>query len=256
MLLAIDVGNTLTKFGLFDGDALKRTFQRETNPKETYDEYKARLDLFLESQRFSLSSVDGVIISCVVPSLKPLLVKLIADTTGLKALTVGPRLKTGMVLKVDNPMEVGSDLVADAVGGLLRHGKALFIADLGTANKFIFIDNTGAFSGLAIGPGLSISMEALVGKTAALPEVSMTIPSKVMGKNTADCMNSGITYGTAFQILGFADAFEKEAGYPLKRIVTGGNASFVKDLLMPNFEVDDDLLLHGLSAIYERNRKE
>jgi type III pantothenate kinase len=254
MLLAIDVGNTLTKFGFFETNQLVKTFQRETKPKETYDECKAQIDLLLAGERFSLKNVDGVIISSVVPSLKTLLTKIVFDSLGLKAVTVGPRLKTGLSLKVDNPNEVGSDLVADAVGGLIRHGKSLFIADLGTANKFLLADKDGAFAGLSIAPGLSISMEALVGGTAALPEVAMTIPPHVMGKNTVDCMNSGITYGTAYLIQGFAEAFEKEAGYPLKKIVTGGNATFVKDLL-PDFEYDENLLLYGLQEIYLRSQR-
>jgi len=255
MLLVIDVGNTLTKFGLFDSRVLVQTFQRKTDATETYDVYKAKVVLFLESHHFSSRDIEGAIISSVVPSLKTILMQLVEDLTGRKALTVGPRLKTGMPLLVDNPQEVGSDLVCDSVGGVIRHGKGLFIADLGTANKYIFIDKNGAYAGLVIAPGLGISMEALVGKTATLPEVSMGVPPHVIGKNTPDCMNSGITYGTVYEIEGFAAAFEKEAGYPLKRILTGGNASYVKDLLVPHFDVDDNMLLYGLEEIYERNRR-
>jgi type III pantothenate kinase len=254
MLLAIDVGNTLTKFGIFKDGMLVSTFQAETDAKKSYDEYVSKVSLYFESHRFSFSDIGEVIISSVVPSLTRILVRLSEELFKKKALTVGPRLRTGLVLKVDNPAEVGSDLVADAVGGLKRHGKALFIADLGTANKFLFLDKEGAFAGLAIAPGLAISMDALVGKTAALPEVSMNIPAHVMGKNTVDCMNSGITYGTAYLIKGFAEAFEREAGYPLRKILTGGNSVFVKTLL-PDFDYDGDLLLYGLEEIFEHQGK-
>jgi type III pantothenate kinase len=149
---------------------------------------------------------------------------------------------------------VGSDLVADAVGGTKLYGSSLFIADLGTANKFLFVDKEMAFAGLAIAPGLAISMDALVNRTSALPEVSWAIPEKVMGKNTKDCMNSGITYGTAFQLEGFAKAFEKECGYPLKKILTGGNAMYVKDLL-PDFHYDEFLILKGLCEIARRHHQ-
>lgn len=253
MLLAIDVGNTLTKFGFFDGAVLKKTFSRESNPHETYDELKAYVGLLLKDRVFS-SAVEKVIISAVVPSLLEYYVALAGEILGVKALTVGPGLKTGLPLKVDSPSEVGSDLVADAVGGASRYGKSLFIADLGTANKYLLVDRDGAFAGLVIAPGLSISMDALVGRTSALPEVSMVTPKKVIGKNTIDCMNSGITYGTAFQIESFASAFEKETGYPLKRILTGGNARFVKGLL-PAYNYDEDLLLYGLMEIFQRSHR-
>ncbi|MCI2111489.1 MAG: type III pantothenate kinase [Bacilli bacterium] len=254
MLLAVDVGNTLTKFGLFSEGRLVGTFQRETNVRETHDEYKARIDLFLQTHDF-LSRIGAVIVSSVVPSLKTLLCLLAKEYLGLTALSVGPGLKTGVPLRFDNPLEVGSDLVCDAVGGTIRYGKRLFIADLGTANKFLLLDGDGAFSGLVIAPGLSISMDALVNRTSALPEVSMIAPRKVIGKNTVDCMNSGLAYGTAFQIEAFASAFEKEAGYPLKRILTGGNAAYVREILTDAFLMDDNLSLYGLEGIYQRNRR-
>jgi type III pantothenate kinase len=251
MLLAIDVGNTLTDFGVFEDHHLVRTFLTESVANKSADEYESILLLFIQSKKLDPKEIKSVIISSVVPSLTRAFSQVSEKLFSCKPIILGPHLKSGLLLRVDHPSEVGSDLVADAVGGILSYGKGLFIADLGTASKYLFIDRDGAFAGLAIAPGLAISMDALVNRTAALPEVSWQIPSQAMGKNTRDCMNSGITYGTAFQVKGFAESFEKECGYPLTRILTGGNGIYVKDLLK-DFAFDDSLLLRGLDEIARR----
>jgi type III pantothenate kinase len=254
MLLTIDVGNTLTDFGVFDGETLLRTFKTESVSTKSADEYESIVRLFIQSKALDPAEITEVIISSVVPSLTRVFSYLSLLIFRQNPILVGPHLRTGLLLKVDHPAEVGSDLVADAVGGTKLYGSSLFIADLGTANKFLFVDKEMAFAGLAIAPGLAISMDALVNRTSALPEVSWAIPEKVMGKNTKDCMNSGITYGTAFQLEGFAKAFEKECGYPLKKILTGGNAMYVKDLL-PDFHYDEFLILKGLCEIARRHHQ-
>src|SRR5574344_1619170 len=253
MLLAIDVGNTLTDFGVFDNHKLIRTFLTESVSTKSADEYETIRSLFIQSKSIDPREIGAVIISSVVPSLTRVFSLLSEKIFHCSPVILGPHLKSGLLLKVDHPAEVGSDLVADAVGGLSLYGKGLFIADLGTANKFLFVDEEGAFAGLSIAPGLAISMDALVNRTAALPEVSWAIPSKVMGKNTKDCMNSGITYGTAYQVSGIEESFEKECGYPLKKILTGGNGGYIKSLL-PDFTYDPYVLLKGLEIIYERVR--
>jgi type III pantothenate kinase len=254
MLLAIDVGNTLTDFGVFLDHRLVRTFLTESVATKSADEYESILSLFIQSKKLDPKEINRVIISSVVPSLTRVFSLLSEKLFSTEPILLGPHLRSGLLLKVDHPAEVGSDLVADAVGGLLSYGKGLFIADLGTANKFLFVDKDGAFAGLAIAPGLAISMDALVNRTAALPEVSWQIPAQVMGKNTRDCMNSGITYGTSFQVRGFAESFEKECGYPLTKILTGGNGIYVKDLLK-DFIYDDSLLLRGLDEIARRKEQ-
>ena len=254
MLLAIDVGNTLTDFGVFDGSQLVRTFLTESVSNKSADEYETILRLFFQSKTLDPREIDRVILSSVVPSLTRVFSTLSEKIFHLTPVILGPHLKSGLLLKVDHPAEVGSDLVADAIGGIAEYGEGLFIADLGTGSKYLFIDKDGAFAGLAIAPGLAISVDALVKRAAALPEVSWAIPSKVMGKNTRDCMNSGITYGTAYQVQGFAAAFEKECGYPLKKILTGGNGIYIKDLL-GDFIYDPNLLLKGLQIIDRRVSK-
>lgn len=251
MLLAIDVGNTLTDLGLFEGEKLLGSFKLKTNINKTIDEYRISFSSFLKDR--GNPAISSVIISSVVPSLTDMFVSLSLSLLKIRPLIVGPGLKSGLKLKVDNPLEVGSDLVCDAVGGINKYGSSLFIADLGTGSKYLFIDKDGAFAGLSIAPGLTISLEALVEKTAALPEVSFVPPKKAMGKNTIDCMKSGLLYGEAYRAMGFFAAFQKEAGYPLKAILTGGNGEYLKELL-PTFEYDEWLLLEGLRDIAKRNK--
>lgn len=254
MLLAIDVGNTLTDFGVFENHQLLKTYKTESQAKKSLDEYEAIMTLFMAAKAIDPARIDAVILSSVVPALTRIFSELSEKIFHVRPWVLGPRLKSGLLLKVDHPAEVGSDLVADAVGALSLYAKPLFIADLGTANKYLFIDKEGAFAGLSIAPGVAISMEALVEKTAALPEVSWQIPPQVMGKNTKDCMNSGITYGTAYQAAGFANAFEKESGCSLTKILTGGNGIYIKDLL-PEFHYDEFVLLKGLEVIASRLAK-
>lgn len=254
MLLAIDVGNTLTDFGLFADDKLLSSYVMDSDTKRSEDETRSRLLLMFSSLNIELSEIDEVIISSVVPSIGTILTSLSQKLFNVKAKVIGPGLKNGLQMRVDNPSEVGADLIADAVGGKERYGNSLFIADLGTASKYLYIDEDGAYSGLAIAPGMRLSLDALVNGTAALPEISLTKKAKIYGKNTVDCMVSGIINGTVYQVRGFAEAYEKAVGHKLTKILTGGNAEYVKDEL-PDFIYDKDLLMEGLLAINLKNRK-
>jgi|SRR5574344_166303 type III pantothenate kinase len=254
MLLTIDIGNTLTDLGIFDGEKLLSTYKTKSDPEKSYEEYQAIVALYIQAHQISVKDITGSIISSVVPSLARVWSKICTDVFLSKPLILGPHLKTGLPIKADHPNEVGSDLVADAVGTLHKYGPGAVIVDLGTATKVILLDRAGAFSGVAIAPGFKISIEALVENTAALPEVSLLTPKSVIGKNTEDAMNSGMIYGTAFAVKGLADAFEKEVGYPLKRILTGGNAPYVKDVL-PEFTYDEWILLEGLRDIFAKKEK-
>jgi type III pantothenate kinase len=251
MLLAMDIGNTLIDFGVFEKERLVTVYKTSSNSAKSVDEYESVVKVFLTSRKLDPFLFDDVIISSVVPALTAVFEELAEKVFFKKPILVGPHLKTGLRLKVDHPQEVGADLVCDSVGGIVLYGAPLFIADLGTANKYLLIDETGAYAGLAIAPGLSLSLSALIAKASALPEISLAIPERAIGKNTLDCMGSGITYGTAYQIEGFAASFEKESGLRLKRLLTGGNAVYVKKLL-PDFLYDEGLLLKGLAAIYKR----
>ncbi len=254
MLLAVDVGNTLTDLGLYDGDKLLFQYKTRSDTSKSYEEYLASLTIFLESRKIEAKIVDSGIISSVVPSLESLWKKLFREFFGVRALTIGPKLATGIKIDTDNPKEVGADLICDAAGAVAKGLTPCVIADLGTATKVILVDENGHFAGCTIGTGLAVGLNALVHNTAALPEVGLAIPKKVLGKNTRDSMNSAFTYGTAFEVKGLADAIEKEAGYPCKRVLTGGYSEYVQPLL-GDWTYDRTLLLEGLVAIYRRNEK-
>lgn len=254
MLLAIDIGNTMTNFGVFEEGKLVYTYVLDSDPQRTEDEHRARLLFMFQSASLALSSITEIIISSVVPSIGSIYSRLSQSLFLVKARVIGPGLKSGLRLKVDHPTEVGSDLVADCVSAKTKYGNSVFVADLGTASKYIYVDEEGAFAGLSIAPGLTISLSALVKGTASLPEIPLNPEVSVIGKNTPDCMNSGIIHGTVFQVKGFADAFEKAAGHSLKRVLTGGNSVYLKSLL-PEFEYDKNLLLEGLYEINERCKK-
>lgn len=254
MLLTIDIGNTLINFALWDEEELTVAYKANTKPLRSEDEYRSVVEIFLKSKNVDAKKVDRAVISSVVPSVGTLFRRIVNDLFHLKAKIVGPKLKTGLPIKTDNPAEVGADLVCDAVGAKTLFGNDLFIVDLGTANKFLYVDGEGAFAGCAIAPGLAMGASTLNKDTAALPEISLLKPDHVIGKNTNDSMNSGVLYTNLYAIKGFAQAFEKEAGHPLQKILTGGNAIYVKDDL-PEFSYVKDLLHIGLREIEKKNRK-
>ncbi len=252
MLLAIDVGNTMTDFGVFEGTQLIATYKFETKSVTSADDASVKGAGF-KMLNSEVGDIDGVIISSVVPSKTTFYAQMSKKLWGIKALTMGPGLKSGLKLKCDYPNEVGADLIADCVGVSSKYGNGCLIVDLGTANKYIYLDKEGAFAGVSIAPGVGISLNALISGAANLPDIGLKIPKNVIGKNTLDCMNSGIVYGTQFEIEGFAKAFEKEAGYPLKKVITGGNARYVSDLF-PDYIYDENVLLCGLATIYSRRK--
>ena len=255
MQLVLDIGNTMAKFVFFGSkEAIVARYQTKTKPEKSYDEYASSLLLFLKSKELDPKLVDGAILSSVVPSLTPLFLRLVQELFGIEAKTIGPGFKTGVAVKTDNPKEVGADLIGDAMGVHALYGKTeAIIVDMGTANKIILLDEHGDFVGCSIGAGLGLSLNALVGETAKLTDVSLQIPPKIIGKNTADSMNSGLVYGAAFQMEAMAEAVEKEVGHPLKKILTGGYAEYVASLL-PGFVYEPDLLAKGLeTALLNQN---
>lgn len=254
MLLAVDVGNTLTDLGLYDGSELQFQYKTRSDTSKSYEEYLASITVFLESRKIDPMTVDSGIISSVVPSLENIWKKLFHELFHVRPLTIGPKLSTGIKIDTDNPKEVGADLICDAAGVVAKGLTPCVIADLGTATKVILVNESGHFAGCTIGTGLSVGLHALVNNTAALHEVGLNIPKKVLGKNTRDSMNSAFTYGTAFEIKGLADAVEAEAGYPCKRVLTGGYSEYVQPLLQ-DWIYDRTLLLDGLVSIYRRNEK-
>lgn len=254
MLLTIDIGNTLIDFGIWDNEELTCVYKCRTKPIRSLDEYRSVVELFMMTKHLKEDDVDRALISSVVPHLSPIFRSIVSSLFGVKAKILGPRLKTGMAIKTDNPQEVGADLVADAIGAISLYEKNIFIADLGTANKFIYIDESSSFGGCAIAPGLGMGAMTLSKDTAALPEVNLLAPDHVIGKNTHDSMNAGIIFTNVYAIKGFAESFQKESNKPLKLVLTGGNAIYVKKYL-PEFAYEENLLLLGLKEIDKRNKK-
>lgn len=244
MDLAIDVGNTLTKFGLGEGGEILSSYEFQTEPSRRRDEIRSRILGFLDGKK-----PGKAILSSVVPSLLGEYKEALQGISR-RLIVLGPGLKTGLVLHVENPREVGSDLVAGAYAAKSLFGKSLFIADFGTATKYIYLDQEARFAGLSIAPGLEISAKALSKDASALPEVPLEIPPSPVGRNTVHCMQSGILYGRAYECLGFLESFSKEAGVALRPILTGGNARHLLPLL-PEFELEENLVLKGLLLIGE-----
>lgn len=250
MLLAIDIGNSLIDLGFFGESGEPIVHKISTNPIRSEKDYEAEVEKAIKA---SGREIRGCIISSVVPVLTSIFNGLIEKLLHITPQFVGHSDMEENGLHVDDPHEVGSDLIADTIGASSKYGGSLFVADLGTASKYLHIGSDLSFEGVAIALGIVDGARCLSDDAASLPKATMSLPKNAIGKNTIDAMNSGILYGAAYEIRGFAEAFEKEASHPLKKIVTGGNANYMKGLL-PDFIFDENLLLKGLKEIYLRNK--
>lgn len=249
MILVIDIGNTLIKLGLFNGDSLKSVFKINTNRSFSSDEYSREISTMLNEKEIS-----GAIISSVVPLLTNCLKNAIKKVYKIEPLIVSKNLKTRLPIKIDNPSELGSDLLCGAIGALKKVKAPLVVADLGTATKMYVIDKNGALIGGMITSGMKISLESLVKNTSQLLETPLEEPKYIISKNTKECIQSGIVYGQAFMVSEFARRMEKELGYSLNRVLTGGFSEVIKNQIIC-FEYEPYLTLEGLYEIYKMNRK-
>ena len=202
---------------------------------------------------FDVKEVSHIIISSVVPSINGPLSNALKEVFGIEPMTIAPGTKTGLIIHVDNPSEIGNDLIAVMVGVKDKYGYPCLIADLGTASKILLIDKNGAFTTCAIMPGLSISAATLNNQTALLPEVSFVEPKTVLARNTIDAINAGVVYGHADMIDGLIRRFEKEIGYKCKHILTGGGSFFIRNVVNEQYVYDPDVCLYGLNRIILRN---
>lgn len=254
MLLAMDIGNTQTDFGLFESSELITTYRVASRRDITASEAQASFSLFLKSKDLEPRQIDSVIISSVVPVLTRVYQAFSKELLGCEPMLLGTGLKTGLKVVTDNPKEVGADMIAASVGAKSRFGSCCLIVDFGTATKVFLLDKDAAFAGCTIGAGLGLQAQSLSTNAALLPEVSPQIPPHFLGKNTMDSMNSALTYGNAFAAKALCDAIEKEVGYPCKRVLTGGYSASIKDLF-PEFAYVPNLVLFGLTDIALRNTK-
>ena len=253
MNLCVDVGNTTIGVGFFKEEKLLKKIVYTIDLKRTKDEYVFAIQRCLKENGFDVNEINNIILSSVVPSVNGALSMALNEVFGIEPMRIAPGIKTGLIVHVDNPSEIGNDLIAVLVGVKEKYSYPCLIADLGTASKVLLIDHTGAFVSCSIVPGLSLSASSLTNKAALLPEISFNKPKTILAKNTIDAINAGVIYGHADMIDGLVKRFEKEIGYKCKHILTGGGAIYIKDILKDDYIYEPDICLEGLDAIIRRN---
>ncbi|MBR6681466.1 MAG: type III pantothenate kinase [Clostridia bacterium] len=254
MILAVDIGNTNITFGGFERDELAFVSTVSTSNPKTSDEFAICLLNALSLHGVDKDTVNGVIVSSVVPPINTALKKAIEKVFDIEPIFVGPGIKSGISIQCDIPSSVGSDLIASSVAVHTIYGSPALIVDIGTATKMTVLNHNGAFIGTSIIPGVLMGLNALADTTAQLPKISLDLPKKVIAKNTADCMRSGVLFGNASLIDGMIDHINEEFGEGLKVYATGGAATTVIPLCKHDITVDEHLVLKGLNIIYHKNK--
>lgn len=252
MLLAIDVGNTNIVLGVVDGDELKISGRLSTNINETDEEYAMKLNAFLDIHK--ASDIDGAIISSVVPALNRTLANAVKMVCSVNPIIVGPGVKTGLSIKIDDPAQLGADLVVGAVAAKAKYPCPIIIFDLGTATTGSVLDREGNFLGGIITTGVKTSINALSSGTALLPQIDISAPKKAIGTNSIESMKSGCVIGTAVMLDGFVDKFEEELGEKATVVVTGGLGKSIAKNCRHDMIIDDNLIIDGLKIIYDKNK--
>lgn len=255
MLLAIDVGNTNIKYGVFDGEKLVASFRVSSRINRTADEYGSVLVGLLSDSNIQKTDIDGVIISSVIPSLNYTICHMCEYFFGLTPLMIGPGVKTGLNIKADNPREVGADIIVNSVSAFNKYGGPIIVIDFGTATTFDVITDKCELLGVIIAPGIKTSLEGLVSKTAQLPMIELDAPKTVIGKNTKHCMQAGIIFGFAGLVDNIVSKVKKELGVSdVKVVATGGLGEIISKEVKTVITVDRTLTLEGLRVIYDLNK--
>jgi type III pantothenate kinase len=255
MLLAIDIGNTHIKFGLFEGEKLAHKVRLVTDQQRTEDEYGVLLEQALAQRGLVPQDVDAAIVASVVPELTDGIVAMVRRLFGREPLVLGPGLKTGMPVLYDSPREVGPDRIADAVAAYERVNAGVIVVDFGTATTFNCISPKGEYLGGVIVPGIRVALDALLAAAAKLSRVELAEPPRVLGRNTKDALQSGTIFGSASLVDGLVERLETELGFPCQVIATGGLAGAIAKHSRKIGAVAPDLTLDGLRILHERNRE-
>jgi type III pantothenate kinase len=254
MILAVDIGNTNIVVGCIDGDRICFVERLSTVSTRTELEYAISFKTILELYGIQTSQLDGGIISSVVPPVTNIVKRSMRKILNRDVIVIGPGVKTGLNVVMDDPRQVGSDRIVNAVAVIHEYPVPAAIIDMGTATTICIVDGKKNYIGGAIIPGARISADTLTARTAQLPKISLEAPAKLIGKNTVDCMKSGVFFGNVALIDGMLDRMEEELGEKLTVVATGGLAKSLIPYCKHDIILDDELLLKGLKIIYEKNQ--
>lgn len=255
MLLAIDLGNTNIKYGVFDGQKLVASFRVSSRISRTADEYGSILMGLLSDSGIKKTDIDGVIFSSVIPALNYTICHMCEYFLGLEPIIVGPGIKTGLNILADNPKEVGADIIVNSVSAFTKYGGPIVVIDFGTATTFDVVTEKCELKGVVIAPGIKTSLEGLATKTAQLPMVELDAPKTCIGKNTKHCMQAGVIFGFAGLVENIVKKIKKELKVEdIKVVATGGLGEIIAKECSLISLVDRTLTLDGLRHIYELNK--
>ncbi len=253
MLLAIDIGNTNITLGAYDDNILSFTARLKTDSSFTSDQYAIQIKDIMELYNLDFRNIEDCIISSVVPQVGSAVSNAVSKLCNITPLIIGPGVKTGLNIKIDNPAQLGADLVAGAVGAISEYTLPCIIIDMGTASTISVIDKNGMFLGGSIAAGVKLTLKALFENTSQLPSVNIEAPRSVIGTNTVDCMKSGLVFGTAAMLDGLIDRIENELGESATIVATGGLSKEIITHCRRDIIYNENLLLDGLREIYEKN---
>lgn len=253
MILAIDIGNTNIVIGCIEGEKISFVERVSTNLAKTELEYVVEFRALLDLYRIGVADISGSIISSVVPPLNNVVKAALEKLFHRAPLIVGPGMKTGLNILMDNPGQLGSDLAVNAVAGLHYYGAPLILIDMGTATTISVVDEKKNYIGGMILPGVKVSLDSLVNRTSQLPRISLEPPKKLIGKNTIDCMKSGIVMGQAACLDGMVERIFEELSYKAPVVATGGLAGSIVPHCKQEIICDNELTLKGLGLIYRKN---
>lgn len=253
MLLAIDVGNTNIKFGIYDGTELHRIIKLSTDSHKTADEFAVELFTLFKVYSVDAFSIDSCIMCSVVPRITNRLKAAVKSVTGVDALVVGPGIKTGVNICIDDPATLGADLVVACAAAQSMVSLPSIVISMGTATAMFVIDKNKRMLGGTIAPGVSISLDALTAHGALLPSIELKAPQNIIGKNTDDSIRAGVVIGTACMIDGMIEKVEEELGCKCSVVATGGIAPMIVDSCKHDIVLKDDLILEGLRIIHSKN---
>ena len=254
MLLTIDIGNTNVTLGAYDGNILAFTARLATEQRKTSDQYASEIKSMLSLYELDAAEIEDCIISSVVPMVGKSISGAVSKLCHIVPLMLGPGVKTGLNIKIDNPAQLGADLVAGAVGALESYTMPCVVIDMGTASTVSVLDRNGAFLGGVIAAGVRLTLKALAENTAQLTSIPIEAPQSVIGANTVECMQSGLVYGTAAMLDGLLDRIETQLGETPTVVATGGLSKEIITHCSHNIIYNENLLLEGLCAIYEKNQ--